>query len=511
MLLDRCHGPHHGTITVTRLSGSALVILAFFVAALLPRATWPLVDPDVWWHIRAGREVLDTGRVPDIDTWSLTAAGQPWTSQDWLANVVLAIGHSFGRWGDAALSLLFALIAVAAFWLLWRAMRIRSPRMGWLARVTWLSVGLLLAGPTLGVRVQVVDLLLAAAVIGVLWSFLADRRSARLIGLPLIAVAWVNLHAGWPLLFLLGGAVVVGEGLDRALRRRATALEPRELAGLGGALLLAGVALVVNPSTVNIYRYPLDTLALGTLKAAVGEWQPARLDSLFGWLWLGFVLLAVVPTLALRWRHIPLADAFTLVGLTVMAGMAVRFLLVLGPIGGAIAAMHLAPAIGGTGLGRAMAPYLDRLSRPRSGRAYPAVVALLLLLGLSLTALRASPASQASEVAVQQPVAAVDWMLAHDPGTRVFNRYEWGGYLGLRRPHVPIYIDGRADVYGDAVIAEYVRTIGLSVDPQATFDRYGIDHVLFPADTPLGGWLDASAAWQRAYHDDVATIWVASP
>ncbi|MEO8245847.1 MAG: hypothetical protein ABI622_01885 [Chloroflexota bacterium] len=493
-----------------RLSGSSLAILAFFVAALLPRATWPLVDPDVWWHIRAGQTTLGTGRVPDVDTWSLTAAGNPWTSQDWLANVVLAMGHGLGTWGDTTLSALFALVAVAAFWLLWRAMRIRSPQIGWLSRVTWLSVGLVLAGPTLGVRVQVFDLLLAALVILVLWSFLADRRRTWLVGLPVIAVAWVNLHAGWPLLLLLGGAVLIGEATDRVSRRRAAALEPRELAWLGGALLVSVGALVVNPNTLQIYRYPFDTLALGTLKAAVGEWQPARFDSLFGWLWLGFVLGAVIPTIAWRWRSIPLADALILLGLTAMAGMAVRFLLVLGPIGGAIVAIHLAPAIGATGLGRAMAPHLGRLGRPRTGLAYPVVAALLLALGLGLAALRASPVSQAAEVAVEQPAAALDWILDHDPGKRVFNRYEWGGYLGLRRPATPIYIDGRADVYGDGVIAEYVRTIGLTVDPQTTFDRYGIDHVLFPADTPLGGWLDASGSWERAYHDDVATIWVPS-
>ena len=54
---------------------STAAIVAFFAVALLPRATWALIDPDVWWHIRAGDEVLRTGRVPDADTWSLTASG----------------------------------------------------------------------------------------------------------------------------------------------------------------------------------------------------------------------------------------------------------------------------------------------------------------------------------------------------------------------------------------------------------------------------------------------------
>lgn len=498
------------SLSASRVSPAFAVVTAFFVTALLPRATWPLIDPDVWWHIRAGDAILTTGSVPRADTWSLTAAGHSWTSQDWLANVVMALGEHLGPWGQTLLSLLFAAVAVTAFAILWRAMRARDPRIGWLSRAVWLSVGLVLAGPTLGVRVQVIDLLMTALVVSHLWWYTARPHWRYLAGLPLIALAWVNLHAGWPLLFLIGGGTIVGELADRWLRPdlEPRPLQLRQLETLAVALVASAAVLVINPNGVNIYGYPFATLGLGTLKAAIGEWQPARLDNLFGWLLLGFVLLAVVPTLLFAWRRMRTADALVLVGLTVMSVLAIRFLLVLGPVGGSIVAVSLGPVISATRLGERAKPMLARMAQARRSAVLAALVAVLALSGVGLSVLRSVPASQAAEIATVQPVAAVAWLQTHDAGSRIFNEYEWGGYLGLKVPDQPIFIDGRADVYGDAIIAEYVRTIGLETDPQATFDQYAIDHVLFPPDSALGRWLDASPGWTRVYADARAAVWV---
>jgi len=228
-------------------------VVGFFAAAVLPRATWPLIDGDVWWHIRAGEEVIRTGRVPSVDTWSLVGDGRSWTSQDWLANVLLAAGNSLGPWGQTLLSFLFGAFTVAAFWILWRAMAVRAPGIGWASRVLWLSVGLVLAGPVMGVRVQVLDLLMATAVVWVLWRYPADPRRRWLLALPFIAAVWANLHAGWVLLFLLGGAVVLwvaGFDVLYALQdldfdRRSGLYSIPARMGVAGALWISGLLHVV--------------------------------------------------------------------------------------------------------------------------------------------------------------------------------------------------------------------------------------------------------------------------
>ena len=71
-------------------------------------------------------------------------------------------------------------------------------------------------------------------------------------------------------------------------------------------------------------------------------------------------------------------------------------------------------------------------------------------------------------------------------------------------------MDGRADVYGDELLKQYVSIIGVE-DPQAVFDKYQIDYAVFPPGTPLAAWFDASPDWERVFEDGTAAIWVHRP
>jgi hypothetical protein len=322
----------------------------------------------------------------------------------------------------------------------------------------------------------------------------------------------VNLHAGWVLLFLFGGAVIVGEAIDRLLRRNIDPgpLSWTELGWLALMLAASGVALVANPNGVAIYGYPGYTVGIGALSDFVGEWQSASLSNLFGWMLLGFVVLGALPTLVLAQRRIRSSDALMLVGVITMSVIAVRFLLITGPIGAAIVAVYLSPALAATSAGSRWSTVLQRLDRSAQGITAAVsigLVAVLVLGGLSLAFARAMPASQEAEIAREFPAGAVEWMRAHDVGSRGFNLYEWGGYLGLTLPGEPIFIDGRADVFGDQVIRDYVSIIGLA-QPQAMLDRYGVDHVITRPDDALARWLDSSHAWVRRYADNRSGIWV---
>lgn len=498
----------------TGFPAATAAVVGFFAAAVLPRATWPLIDGDVWWHIRAGDDVLHTGRIPNADTWSIVGAGRSWTSQDWLANVFLALGNGMGEWGRTALSFLFGGFTVLAFWILWRTISLRLPSVGWLSRVVWLSVGLLLAGPVMGVRVQVLDLLLATAVLWVLWRYQVDPRRRWLVALPALAALWANLHAGWVLLFLLGGAVLVGEIVDRALRRDPAGRPPMawgQIRGLAVGLGASVAALALNPNGLALFTYPFDTVRITALNRYVMEWFPADLGSIFGWLLLGFVVVGILPIFIFARHRLRTSDALILVGLTVMAWRAIRFLLIVGPIGGAIVAVVLSPVLADSRVGRSTSGVLARLAQPVRGRRATinaGIAATLLVLGVGVALVRVSPPAQAAEISRVLPVEAVAWLEKHPQGTRIFNRYEWGGYIGQHRPQQLVFMDGRADVYGDRLLRMYVSIIGPEGDPQVLFDRYGIDYAVFPPGTPLAGWFDASAAWKRVYLDETAAIWV---
>jgi hypothetical protein len=153
---------------------------------------------------------------------------------------------------------------------------------------------------------------------------------------------------------------------------------------------------------------------------------------------------------------------------------------------------------------------LRRMAVPRANRlgiVNSSLVVALLALGAGLALARSLPAVQHEEIGREFPVEATTWLATNAAEARVFNLYEWGGYLGLHVPTLRIFADGRADVYGDAVIRNYVSVIGLDTDPQATFDKYAVDHVVMPGDSALAGWLNDSRRWERVLSAPNGDVW----
>src|SRR3974377_689249 len=77
--------------------GTLLVGAAF----VLERAFY--LDPDVWWHIKVGENILQPHRLPTADPYSVPAPGSPWISYQWLGEVGLALAARAGLRGLSVL------------------------------------------------------------------------------------------------------------------------------------------------------------------------------------------------------------------------------------------------------------------------------------------------------------------------------------------------------------------------------------------------------------------------
>ena len=73
------------------------LVLAVALPALVSLLV-PLPAVDLAYQVRAGDEILRTGVIPAVDTYTFTVAGTPWTDQQWLAQVLLALGFRAGGW-----------------------------------------------------------------------------------------------------------------------------------------------------------------------------------------------------------------------------------------------------------------------------------------------------------------------------------------------------------------------------------------------------------------------------
>jgi hypothetical protein len=217
------------------------------------------------------------------------------------------------------------------------------------------------------------------------------------------------------------------------------------------------------------------------------------------WMPLAVLILALVAAPLLMRRPVPL----TRVLLAVFFGFA------------ALRSMRHVPLFALTAI-PLLAAQLDGLTAGRpTVRATPRFARWLnpLLLGLTLLAvglrfvsvLQEQPKSEAENY----PQATADWILENRPAGNLYNTYGWGGYLIWRLyPEYPVYIDGRADVYGDEFIYDYLKIYYGQPGWEEKLEAASVRPVLVEADSGIAYALADSEAWQSAYQDESAVIFI---
>jgi hypothetical protein len=94
---------------------------------------------------------------------------------------------------------------------------------------------------------------------------------------------------------------------------------------------------------------------------------------------------------------------------------------------------------------------------------------------------------------------------------KTFNQYAWGGYLEWHVPVLPIFIDGRADVFlHNEVFEDFLRATTLA-DSFRVFDKYKIEYALVAPNQPLTYLLQHSSSWRPIYSDNNSILFKRIP
>lgn len=103
------------------------------------------------------------------------------------------------------------------------------------------------------------------------------------------------------------------------------------------------------------------------------------------------------------------------------------------------------------------------------------------------------------------PVRAATYLNQAMPPGPMFNTYNWGGYLMFATPEYPVFIDGRTDLYDDALLTQW-RNAMAGTGWRDTFAQWKIRLVVIEHDTPLAAILRAEPGWRETYSNSQASI-----
>ncbi len=107
------------------------------------------------------------------------------------------------------------------------------------------------------------------------------------------------------------------------------------------------------------------------------------------------------------------------------------------------------------------------------------------------------------------PVKAAEFVVNSGITGNMFNSYHFGGYLIYRLyPTQRVFIDGRADMYGDDFFKEYAKIISVRSGWGGTFDKYQIDYIITGRDEPLRQLLQTCGDFRLVYDDKYNSVLV---
>jgi hypothetical protein len=105
------------------------------------------------------------------------------------------------------------------------------------------------------------------------------------------------------------------------------------------------------------------------------------------------------------------------------------------------------------------------------------------------------------------PQAAVASLQSTGHFKRLFVYYDWGGYAIWRLyPDYQVFVDGRADLYGDDLLSQFKTAIQLHSGWRDVLDRWRVEAILVPPGCALAQALVIDPQWQTAFSDSKALI-----
>lgn len=476
---------------ISKPNNFALVYACLFFLLVFLFYTYPMGLSDYWWHMNNGRWIWEHMSIPWTDQFSYAYA-----RDDDVRRVVITRAYylgqvsyyflysAFGIWG-----LLFykAFLLTLPLWLLWRFMSFQGVN-------SYLSLVLISPLPFILYRFDELRPHIFAFIGAILMLYLIERLLRRLrhggglgyywLWLPLTMLLWANLHRG----FIIGWVLLLAYAASEVIKYWSgkDSLNKRVLREL---LLLFSIAIGIsflNPNGVTAFTANFVELS-GPFMAVIDEYFPLyEYAALYGNGLIFYGAVAIVlfgfSFMMRQWRTLQWVHGFLFLGFAWEGFSTFRF-----SYFQAVCCLALA------------SPYMVPMSQTLSRR-FPVVLAGLALLSVLLLGWGGYQRSAFLHGPLEEaylPQEAARFLQTSKVPGKIFNAFEYGGYLGWQLyPEYEIFIDQRNldfDVYqeyGAVWQGQYQRV----------FDRYGVNTVVFYIRQPV---LDKVPALVNAMLQDV--------
>lgn len=423
------------------------ILLFLLIVLIYSLSIHQIVDNDIFLHIKTGEYILENRVVPSEDIFSYTIAGRPWLNNQWLAQVIFYIIYSLFNFNGL---IIFKATIICLAFLVMLFTFLRRNAYSWLYFLIAAVVVIASSGRFIE-RPENFTLLFTAV-----YLYIFHKQRVLLPLIPFIQALWVNMHGGFIIGLLLTALFVAGEVLEAGVpyfRRRLPEGKNHNLRPL--FILMAAVffACFLNPFGYKLIFNTFQFAQNKVLRKFILEWLPSfahiglnRFDVMAAFISL---IIASIACFVFNFRRARPFPALCLAAFLYLGISARRNVTLFAIVSGVFIGLAITQIIDNSSLG------LQKILRKSARAASLCLASLLCALIIAIvtnvyfTRLEVPQDFGLGVSGALEPVGASGFIKENNIKGRMFNSYDFGGYLIYALfPAQKVFIDGRIDTYG---------------------------------------------------------------
>lgn len=429
------------------------------------------VDPDYFWHIKAGKVMFHNGILQnDIFSWILN--GKYWMSHEWLFEVILYVFKLlFGKLH----MMIYVFICIFSLLLI----LFLGNKDNYLKNIPftlwWIILSLILV-VHIQARPHLISFCFVALTIYFLYDLYRNEESRKIYLLPIVTILWANIHGGSSNLSYLFCFVFAFFGLFsfHLGKVEARAITKRQFMKYLIVMILCMICVNINPHGFKMFCYPYSNMFDSVMLNNIAEWQPTVLGNSTHYLYFG--LLTIIILILLFSKKKILFMDLVLFGICVFLGLkSIRFW------GYTYIIMSFV-----------IFNYIEKRNYDKGINLCICLVGVIFILffigNFHSIFINTDTRSLDEEV--------ISTIRECEP-QRLYNFYDYGGELIYH--DILVFVDGRADLYSKYNYEDYLNISLLQKDYVQLIDKYNFDYFLVPDEYPISTYL--------RYHDDYEILY----
>ena len=489
------------TIHEERFIKIILFVLIFIMANRLP------LDSDFWWHIRTGQlSVLNHSPVLQ-DLTSFTVFSKPWINHSWLSQVIYF--EIFNLLGYVGIMIFVAILATLSIYFVFIRLKSNVLTNSFVVILCALATSVVWSP-----RPQLISLLFFSILLYLVEEIRFKNNLFLYIGVSFLFLVWGNLHAGFSIgiIYLIGK--FSGKLLDLIFSSQpGNKTNKKDTLILLGLIIASSLVVILNPNGINIWKVQFNTISIPSLQNLIPEWASPNFHELyqqpFLWIWLLLVFFLM--------RNKSKYSFETIIPLIILGGLGflsrrnyVYFSIFAIPILSREIQIFFDYNKDNVNWIRKINTKMVGANKVPDFRFTKVInlsfVAILLFVAFGKIIYLGSPVIYQSYLQKSYPVEIVNILRNDGIGNlKCLNSYAWGGYLSWALPEVPIFIDGRTDLYGEKIIQDWLVLLNSSDNWKTLLEDYQINCIILEPEQHIVNQLIADS-WNLIYRNENSVL-----